>query len=203
MKGRAGTSPEWDGAVTARRATPSPEYLRLATLPSRSLEKIIVRGETPDAAALAGYEFLGTNTPFTASLLRIRKFLKGFYRSPSNGAVFGYNTPVRQGTPQAPWIARPSEAAPKRFGFYAVVPVDATSRDNAYLHATLLDYGRGPNPRLSVVRTLRDYLVRVDPGSDDLLLGKAYMAFGPVRVPVSYFVLQRSGPTSFTGPNSR
>jgi len=30
--------------------------------------------------------------------------------------------------------------------------------------------------------------------SDDLLLGKAYFALGPLRLPVSYFVLERRRP---------
>jgi hypothetical protein len=179
------------------RLNPGPEYLRLARLSNRSLEKIVVGGERPDPGALVGWEFLGTNTPPTASILRIRKFLKGFYRDPSSGAAFGYNTPVRQGRLEDPWKARPTESSPKRFGFFAVAPVDATARDNAYLHALLLDYSAGGNRWFDVTNTIRDYLVRVERGSDDLLLGKAYMAAGPARVPVSYFVLQRAQRTSF------
>ena len=38
---------------------------------------------------------------------------------------------------------------------------------------------------------LRDYLVRVNPGSDDLLLGKAYLAVGPARAPLGFFLLER------------
>ena len=60
-----------------------------------------------------------------------------------------------------PWIARPSDAAPRRYAFFSVTPVDAAARDNAHLHALLLDYGRGGNPWWDPSRTLRDYLVRV------------------------------------------
>ena len=44
---------------------------------------------------------------------------------------------------------------------------------------------------------LRDYLVRVVPGSDDLILGKALLALGPARVASNYFVLERHRPTRY------
>jgi hypothetical protein len=55
----------------------------------------------------------------------------------------------------------------------------------------LLDYGRGGNKPLDPTAGLRDYLVRVDPGNDDLFLGKAYYAVGPLRVPSNFFLLER------------
>ena len=62
-----------------------------------------------------------------------------------------------------------------------------------------LDYGRGGNGRLNPISTLRDYLVRVVPGSDDLLLGKAFVAVGWPRVPVGYFLLERYRPGDYRG----
>ena len=160
---------------------------RLRALPARELETVLVRGETPEPDGLAGWEFRGWNTPAFAKLLGIQEFVKGFYRS-ANGRLYGYN---RQ------------PGKDRRFGFYLVEAVDAAARDNAYLHALLLDYGRGGGSALDplnfLATRLRDYLVRVDPGSDDLLLGKAYVAAGPLRVPVSYFLLERLRPTEFRG----
>jgi hypothetical protein len=167
----------------------SDRYYELGAMRAAELEKVMLRGATPDLDTLVGWEFRGMNTPAWASALGIKKFLKGFFRQ--GGGVSGYNCPVVQDGVERPWIARPDDAAPKRFGFYRVVPVDATARDNAYLHAVLLDYGRGGNKRLDPVRGLRDYLVRVDPGNDDLFLGKAYYALGPLRVATSFFVLER------------
>ena len=161
----------------------------------------MLRGERPDWEVLAGWEYRGWNVPPVTKLLGIRKFIKGFYKTP-DGAALGYNTPVRQNRPDEPWIAstgkrrteRVSDATvPKRYAFYSVGPVDPEVRDNAYPNALLLDYGRGGNARYDVARLLRDYLVRVEPGSDDLLLGKAYLALGPVRLAVGYFVLERHG----------
>jgi hypothetical protein len=174
---------------------PSAEYLRVGALPARELEAIMLRGETPDPDRLAGWEFRGRNTPSWSRLAGIQKFIKGFYKSAA-GQLFGYNIPVRQNGVEAPWEYK--HPAPKRFGFYRVDLVDAAQRDNAYLHALLLDYGRGGNSDLDPTNGLRDYVVRVERGSDDLLLGKAYYALGPARVPTSYFVLERLRPTDFT-----
>ena len=82
-----------------------------------------------------------------------------------------------------------------RSGFYRVADLAEVP-----VGLVLLDYGRGPNPPWEPSRVLRDYLVRVERGSDEVLLGKAYLALGPVRVPTSYFVLERKRPTSWRGP---
>jgi hypothetical protein len=169
---------------------PSREYLRIAALPARELEAIFIRGDTPDPDGLAGWEHRGTNTPAFARLLGIKKFVKGFEKS-SGGEHRGYNLPVVQNDLGEAWLAKPGA---RRFGFYRVVRVDPEARDNAYLHALLLDYGRGGGSALDPTTRLRDYLVRVERGSDELLLGKAYVALGPARVPVSMFLLERLAP---------
>jgi hypothetical protein len=201
--------------MRAHTHTASNDYLRLGSLSNRELEKIMLRGDTPDADALAGWEFRGMNTPAWASIAGIKKFIKGFYRT-TDETFFGYNIPTVQNALSEPWLPRPAgriarltqllrpSAAgrateePKRFGFYSVTEVDPTSRDNAYLHALLLDYGRGGNAVYDPTVGLRDYVVRVERGSDELLLGKAYYAAGPARVNLtSYFVLERNKPTDF------
>jgi hypothetical protein len=177
----------------------SKEYLRVGSLPRHELEAIMRRGEAPSLDALVGWEWRGMNTMSWAPLAGIKKFIKGFYKNAS-GEVFGYNEPVVQNRLDQPWIAKPSDFAPKRFGFFLVEPVDATSRDNAYLNSVLLDYGRGGNAIVDPTQTLRDYVVRVERGSDELLLGTAWVALGPLRRGVpggSFFVLERHKPTSF------
>jgi len=44
---------------------------------------------------------------------------------------------------------------------------------------------------------LRDYVVQPDPADPDLLLGKAYLALGPFRVPSNFFVIERLRRTSW------
>jgi hypothetical protein len=164
---------------------------------------MLIRGETPSLPALAGYEYRGYNIAPALSLLGIRKFIKAFFLTPGM-ATYGCNTPVTQNGLRGAWIARPSEAAPRRYAFFSVTPVDPEARDNAYLHALLLDYGRGRNPFYDPSRFIRDYLVRCVPGSDDLLLGKAYMALGPWRIPATFFILERhralAGPVALPHP---
>jgi hypothetical protein len=165
--------------------------LALVRMSNAELERAFVRGVTPDANGLVGWEFRGHNTPPWFRLLGIQKFVKGFFAD-GDGGVWGYNSPVVQDGFSKPWRLKPSDDQPKRFGFYTVRPVDAAATDNRYLHALLLDYGQGGNPRLDPSAGLRDYLVQVDADDPDLLLGKAYYAVGPLRVPTfSFFVLDR------------
>jgi hypothetical protein len=170
--------------------TSSASFLTIAALKPRQLEALVLRGRAPDVEALMDAEYRGMNLGTAARLLGIRKFIKGFFLR--DGQAFGYNVRARQNEPEEPWRARLSGGQRKRFGFYRVMPVDPENRDNAYLNALLLDYGQGGNPRFDITASLRDYLVRVDPGSDDLLLGKAYFAAGRLRLPLGYFLLERS-----------
>ena len=177
--------------ATIKIATPTPypsrAALALEQAPWRELERQFVDGATPDLDQLVGWEFRGINRlPLNAlpiaRMIGIKKFLKGFFRA-DDGRVMGYNSPVEMNALDGQW-----NVGDKRFGFYEVYPVDPTARDNFYLHAVLLDYGRGGNKATDPSRGLRDYLVQLD---DDLLLGKAYYAVGPARVRTNFFILER------------
>lgn len=175
------------------------EYLQVAELSGAELEKVMIRGGTPDPREIAGWEYRGLNIAFWAAHSPIQKFIKGFYlgEGRESGKVMGYNEPVVQNGPENPWIAKPRESDPKRFGFYEVDYVDPSAKDNRYLHAILLDYGKGGNFRLDPAARLRDYLVQVEPGSNERLLGKAYLAIGPARVSSNYFLLERHKATDW------
>jgi hypothetical protein len=188
-------APSPSPGAAPRAADPPPPFptataLALERATRAELELVMVRGATPDLDALVGWELRGINHPAWARLAGIKKFVKGFFRG-EDGRVMGYNSPVVQNVLDGRWRTLPSDTAPKRFGFYEVAPVDPTRRDNAYLHAVLLDYGRGGNARWDPTRGLRDYLVQVDPANPDLFLGKAYYALGPLRVHSNYFILER------------
>jgi hypothetical protein len=149
-----------------------------------------VRGATPDLEALVGWEFRGINhLPLNviplANLVGIKKFVKGFFRT-EDGRVMGYNSPTKNNALDGRW-----HVAPKKFGYYEVDYVDATAYDNKYLHAVLLNYGKGKNPALDPTQVLRDYVIQVDPKNPDLFLGKAYGAIGPLRIPTNFFILER------------
>ena len=179
------------GTASDGRATP--KALALARSSPAALETVFLRGHTPDLAALTGWEFRGINAPEWMRLVGIKKFVKGFIRH-DDGHVTGYNSPVVQDGLARPWHTKPDDTSPRRFGFYHVDRVDPTARDNTYLHAVLLDYGRGGNKAWDPQRGLRDYLVQVDPANPDLFLGKAYYALGPLRLGISFFVLERFRP---------
>lgn len=177
-------------AGAAEKNLPSEQFLELCRADRKVLEETLVRGNEIDPQSLVGWTFRGANTPAWARAVGIKKFIKGFYAK--EGVVWGYNMSVHQNRLAAPWTL-PEPHAPKRYGYYQVTKVDPEARDNAYLHAVLLDYSRGKNPRLDPSSRLRDYLVAVD-DRGDLLLGKAYLAFSGRRVPVSFFVLERNEP---------
>ena len=169
---------------------PTAAALALERASHRELDLAFVRGETPDLDSLVGWEFRGINHPAWAKLAGIKKFVKGFFRN-DDGRAMGYNCPVVQNVLDGRWHTKPSDTAPKRFGFYEVAPVDPTARDNEYLHSVLLDYGKGGNKLWDPSSGLRDYLVQVDPANPDLFLGKAYYALGPLRVHSNFFILER------------
>jgi hypothetical protein len=186
------SSPTLPALATPRPLPPFPTAAALALEQATraDLELVMVRGVTPSLDALVGWEFRGINHPAWAQLAGIKKFVKGMFRA-EDGRVMGYNCPVVQNVLDGRWHTRPSDTAPKRFGFYEVAAVDPTRRDNVYLHAVLLDYGRGGNKPWDPTSGLRDYVVQVDAANPDLFLGKAYYALGPLRVHSNFFILER------------
>lgn len=163
----------------------SPDFRRLVGMDDAARESIMRRGTTPDRDALDGTEHLGANTAAWTRRLRMQQFIKGFERRP-DGQLMGYNRRVAQDGVDGDWNS-PSEP----FAFFAIRDVDPSARDNRYLQALLLDYSAGGNRLLDPSRPIRDYLVRVEAGSDDLLLGRAFLALGPLRPSPTYFVLER------------
>jgi hypothetical protein len=176
-------------------ATISSRYAELAAKSKRELEAVFAAGSAPDVSAMTGFEFCGYNQPRAAALLGIRKFIKAFYLDRS-GRPFGCNTPVVQNGLSEEWVAKPSAERPKRYAFFLVEPADPDGADESKRGAALLDYGRGGNRGYDVARILRDYVVRVEPGSDDLLLGKAFFVVAEKRLAHSFFLIERYRPLS-------
>jgi hypothetical protein len=165
-------------------------------------EALMRNGVAPELSSLAGWEFAGANSLILTRLVGIRKFVKGFYEGAPRAAgpepfIQGYNIVVRQNADADPHVYEPSDAAPKRHGFYRVHRTVSGARDAHYPNALLLDYSLGGNGLFGP--PLRDYLVQVYPDDPDLLLGKAYVALAGLRVPMSFFVLKRLKKHSFTG----
>jgi len=170
----------------------------LARLSDAELTKVFEAGTVPATTRLAGWEFRGYNPPLFAKLAGIQKFKKGFFWKQGGGdELWGYNIPVIQDGIHAPWMNKHGDTAPKRFGFYRVLPVRPDDKEGKHPNGLLLDYGEGGNPIYDGTGFIRDYLVQVDPENEDLYLGKAYLAIGPLRVPTNFFVLERLRETEF------
>ncbi len=157
-------------------------------------ETMMLNGTAPTFESLIGWEFAGANASIFTRLIGIRKFVKGFYEGKDRAEgpsphIHGYNITVRQNADDAAHVYTPSPEKPKRHGYYRVHSVVPGARDARYPRALLLDYSLGGNGALGP--PLRDYVVQVYPDDPDLLLGKAYVALGAVRIPVGFFVLKR------------
>jgi hypothetical protein len=147
----------------------------------------MLRGTRPDAAALAGWEWRGANMPAaTTTRLGLRRFIKGFV-----APDLGYNKRVAGADLATPWEPRRLDDGRTAFAWFTVGDVDPEGADNQHLDALLLDYGAVPAPEPGIAGRLRDHLVRVVPGDDDLLLGRAHLAVGRRRIPIGWFVLER------------
>ena len=171
----------------------SARYLDLARKSKHELDAVFAAGSPPDVTGLTGYEFRGYNQPRAAALLGIRKFIKAFYLDNAR-RPFGCNTPVRQNGLDGEWLARPSAAAPKRYAFFQVEPASPDAPEGLRRAAALLDYSQGGNRAYDIANILRDYLVRVEPGSDELLLGKAFFVVAGTTLAHSYFLIERYRP---------
>lgn len=171
-------------------SAPSAAYLKLVRTSPRELRRLMLRGERPDFDRLCGWEFRGTNLPATSALLGLRRFRKGF-TTDDRGTPVGYNKSVPGTDLTTPWTPREQRDGRLAFAWFAVRDVDPEAVDNRYLQALLLDYAAVPEPEPGLARRLRDYVVRVEPGRDDILLGHADLAWGHRRLPVGWFALER------------
>ena len=184
------------------------------------LELALLGGVAPKMESLVGWEFGGGNCVRIYSLLGIRKFVKGFYEGPARdqgpspslsregklelvagfplGKILqGYNIAAIRNADAEPHVCKPSDEKPGRYGFYRVHAPVSGARDARYMNSLLLDYGLGGNGLFGP--PLRDYIVQVYPDDPDLLLGKAYGAIGPIRIPLNFFVLKRRRAVEFGG----
>ncbi len=161
----------------------------LAAKSSKELDAVWEQGSTPDVGMLVGWEFMGYNVPFMAKLLGIKKFQKGFYQR--GDEFWGYNIPQYQNAVDEPWRCQPVDHNPKRFGFFSVKKVTSDLVENKEPGSIILNYADGKNMPWEG-SMLRDYVKQVDADNDDLYLGKAFFAVGPLRIMPQYFIIERN-----------
>ncbi len=165
------------------------DFDRLMRVPIRRLAAVHAAGTRPDPAVLAGREYRGANRPATSAILGIRRFVKGFEMDP-DGTVRGYNKQVRGASLHTPWTVHRRSDGRLAYAPFLVIP--RLDREHSPA-GVLLDYGAPTDPEPGLASRLRDVLVRVDPGSDDLLPGRAYLALSARWVPVGWLVLDHLG----------
>ncbi len=163
-------------------------FEELTKLSDAKLEEIFKQGKTPDIKNLLGYEFRGFNTPAITKLIGIQKFKKGFYTK--DGKPSGYNIPVKQNGRNGPWICKPDDDNPKRFGFYSLNEPGSIPLNDKEPQALLLNYADGDNGIFEGAM-LRDYVVQPYPDNPDLYIGKAYSQVGSKLVFPTFFIIER------------
>jgi len=164
----------------------------LAAADRRRLGEVLLGGTAPDFAQLEGHSYCGWNHEWI-SRLSGEKFKKVFRRR--DGRPFGHNEIVRQDRQgfRGEWELKLEDGLPIQVGHFRVANIgDEPPRRlyRPYRHAGLFDYNVGVNTwRNLPLRVIRDIVVLPNPGDHSLVLGKAYLQFGPVHVFYSYFVL--------------
>lgn len=172
------------------------DYVALALAENDELEHVMRCGVQPDPAQLVDWEFKGWNTFDLTGVLGIRKFKKGFYQedpvADPKQVINGYNVQIVVNGLGEDWFDKIKHGNSIKHGWYNCYPVDLSDADNKYPNSLLINYDCDKNPTLDPSRRLRDYIVKPYADNDDLLLGKAYIALlGPLRMFISYFVLER------------
>ena len=174
-------------------------------LRGRSLAAMLAAGHPIDPRALEGFGYRGISLGVSDLVVRFswRTFQKTFHRD-ARGRLVGWNVRAEQrGLSATTEPMRTRDGNPTTFGYYEVVGCEGRRTPLAPDGALLIDYGRGNNGIFDVMRTLRDPIVALEPGSVERLLGWSYVELGPLRVRTpSYFLLEREGPIQYVPPHA-
>ncbi len=152
----------------------------------RDYRRIFRTGTTPCPEDLVG-TWRGVNKGIV-ELAGYRQFIKEI--GPCGECVFGDNIMVEQVDPcmldAMGWQPKITETGElDRKGKFAVLPPRGVG---AFKHGVVFSYRQGGNRRTDPVKLLVDKVVKLD---DDHLLGRATANFGPLQIPLAYFVLER------------
>jgi len=172
----------------------------------RELKDVLCDGYPiePDGLDDTEYEGVSLGLPEVVERLTWKKFMKVFHRDPTHGCLRGWNVRIEQNPMSGPWEPQRRRGQPVTFGHYRVVSAAGHRMPWRCDQALLIHYGLGGNPRLDPTARMRDPLVAVHPGDNELLLGWSYLDLGRRQVPTpSFFSLQRGGALSHRIPPPR
>jgi len=144
----------------------------------------MLQGTTPTPQELNG-QWLGVNRGIV-EVAGYKQFVKDI--RPQNGRWQGDNIQVKQVMPRNP-IIKPStmgyDPTYDRRGQFAVQPPNYRG---PFGRGSVFSYRDGGNPKNDPARLLQDRVMKID---DNHMIGRATANFGPIRIPLSYFVLER------------
>jgi len=145
-------------------------------------------GTTPQAHELAG-QWKGVNKGIV-QIAGYGQFIKDIQAGP-NGEFHGDNVQVSQ---VKPGLVRLDGWQPKfdyqtsnyeRLGKFQV---QAANGRGFFGHGATLSYADGGNAKGDPAKLLQDQVVRID---HNHMIGRAVAKFGPIKIPIAYFVLER------------
>jgi hypothetical protein len=167
-------------------------FASLAKASNPELESLMSSKAVPSAESLAGSEFRGWNVAELASVLGIRKFIKGFFRCSDSPDFAGYNMPVKQNEFEGPWEPALENGEPVRHFYFGLVPGSRVS-DAIYPATLVVDYRlwKGTPATPPGITNTVDYLVLPDPSNPNLVLGKSYLQFSEVKPFLGFFLIER------------
>ena len=118
------------------------------------------------------------------------------------GGLRGSNVAVTDNSLAEDWIDAKRNNLPVTYWHYVVVQASGHPLPGPYEKGLLIHYGWGGNSRLSTMRPIRDPLLAVNAGSNELLLGYSYLDFGFVRLDTpTFFCLSRGGHLNYEVPS--
>jgi hypothetical protein len=167
----------------------------LAALDRDELLAVLRSGHAIDPRELDDTEYRGVSLglPGIVVALTWKKFKKVFHRDAETGALRGWNVRIEQSDDDL-WRPRHRRGRIWTFGHYEVVPARGRGVPRGCDRGLLIDYGLGGNRPLDPMRRVRDPIVAVHPGDNQLLLGWSYLDLGLARLGTpSFFSLERDG----------
>ena len=194
---------------------------------NEELDKILAYGHALKAEDIAGFEYTGFNVGVPGPFKRLfQKFKKAFYFDEQTGRFRGWNLKVIQNGAQNPWYVGSREPDGPAYGiigrlvywlcgirggnaahgFFSVYPAIIDKKFNEIPQGLLVNYAEGENGFLNITSRLKDYLVAVNAGSNDLVLGKGCIDLGLFSFKgQGFFILKKDGILSkvYTQPAQR
>ena len=182
-----------DGAIWRTRLERPNSQGRVDIMDTRNFtlfdyRKMFAEARTPEPHELVG-RWRGVNKGIV-EIAGYRQFIKEV--TPTCCDLWGDNILVEQVSNEmlrsigwAPIAGPPEQGYLSRQGFYQVQSPHGIGR---FKHGAVFSYRDGANERLDPVRVLVDKVVVLD---HNHLLGRATANFGPIRIPLAYFTLER------------